>query len=804
MAKKKAEPVLEFVDDEFQTLETSFEQIRTCLGMYLAGEHPDEQPFHEIFNNALDECTNPQSPGNEIICYINENTGEQIVSDNGRGMPHDKMIDACTKNHVSTKFGRRFNKDSAGQNGVGLKVCVATSVYFSMESSRRINKETISKTIEFNDCVLKEHDPITLKKNLHGTTVKFVPSEKYLGPNEMSVDRIHDYLRHMSYCMPRDVRIVLNGVKKGETDITQFAINPATLSDNVNYLSPSLEFEPITIDTLNDDGRLSMAFSYDKTQEGVTVDSYANRVITTEGGEHENICINAICAFLSREAKRLEPNHQFEVTFDDCKKGLVLAVDLHHVDPKFEGQHKAKVGNKNIRETVRPQLMAGLDEYFSSNGTLLRKIISYLRKIAKIRLDANKVKGIDTKSTTNFLEDSDIPKFCPLGSKNKDGYAELLIGEGDSAYNILKKARNPEFQAVFALRGVIPNVIGMSLHQAMSHDVLRNLIKVIGCGVGKDFDVNKCRYNKIIIATDGDIDGDHIASLIVSFFYEFFPEIITHRLLYRVLPPLYIIDKKSAKRLNCKDNERYFYDKMELIRAKNKRIAETTTFTIFPDGEPTELNKAQRNAWLETTRDYLSKLDALRTRIGARKEHLETICKCVLLAGYDPSNPSTYHRFEKEIKKEFPEVEFDDKNRSIYGAHNKDYVVVIVDELFIKAAMPFLKIMIEAETFDVMYEGKDLRPDHGRVSVGRFLEIVNAGLVVDIEQRYKGLGEIDDYMLFISTMNPNVRRLYCFTVNNDEEAKNVIKLLHGKSDKMREERRRMLDEADITLDDLDN
>ena len=807
MAKVTAQLASEFKDDEFRVLETSIEAIQTCPGMYLAGEHIDEHPLKELTNNALDECINPESPGNKITIMINENTREQVVSDNGRGLPHEKMVEACTKNHASTKFGRVYNKWSAGQNGVGLKVCVATSTYFSMESSRILNKKSVSKTIEFNDCILDEHPAVeTDKKKVHGTTVKFVPNEKYLGPFELTVDRVRDYLRHLSYCKtPKPVDIELIGYTEGQDKPVVFSIPQSNLVENVKYMSANLEFPPIPIECITDDVELYMAFAYDKTIDNPYVDSYANYVITTEHGHHEDVCLNVVCSFFTREAKRLDPNHQYEVTYDDCKKGLVMAVDLHHIDPKFEGQHKSKVGNKSIREECRPGLMDSLQNYFRTNTTLLRKIITYLRQIAKIRLDANKIKGIDTKATSSFVDDAAIYKYYPLRHSNHKGYSELLIGEGNSATNQLASARNPEYQAIFTLRGVVPNVVGMTLHQALSHEILRNLVKVIGCGAGKDFDINKCRFNKIIIATDGDTDGDHIASLLISFFYMFFPELIEKRILYRVIPPLYIVDSKSAKRLNRKDNERYFYDKKELMLAKNKRIAETTDIAIFPEqNERVELSKKNKIDWLMDNRNYLLHLDNVHKRVGTDAEHLETICKCILMAGYDPWNPKTYSRFEKEITKYFPEITFDRDNKSISGSHKGDYLALIVDELFIKIAASLLKAIAEAGTFEVEYYGKSLKPDHGVVSVGTFLNIVNAGIPVDIEQRYKGLGEISVMFLFISTMNPAIRRLYCVTFSDGEQAMDAIITLHGKTDKMRERRREMLAAADYTVDDLDN
>ena len=301
-----------------------------------------------------------------------------------------------------------------------------------------------SKTIEIVDGELNEYPVVNLKELRFGTTVEVVPSEKYLGPIDLTTEIVEDYLRHMSYVLPDDVTVTFvyekesskedkKGKKKSKPKLGTRVFKAQGLDAAVKYMSSSLEFAPINVSYSCDNYDLNIAFSYDRTLDDSAVTSFCNFVITREGGTHVTAATQAICAYFSREAKKQDPNSKYEITFDDCKRGLVLAINLGHVAPKFDGQHKGRVSNQEVTTDGRRGLINGLEKTCSmgSNPMLLKKIINYLRNIAKARQESHKIKGVSVKKNTSFLDDAKISKYYTVSNRNSSGYKELFLAEGD-------------------------------------------------------------------------------------------------------------------------------------------------------------------------------------------------------------------------------------------------------------------------------------------------------------------------------------------------------------------------------------
>lgn len=314
-----------------------------------------------------------------------------------------------------------------------MTVCAALSDYMSVTTYRGNH----SKTIELFDGELKEHPSVKMKEFRTGTETCIIPSEKYLGPINLTTDLIEDYIRNMSYIIEPDIKITFIGEKNPEEKNPKKRkyfthLYPAQgLSSAVKYMSSSLEFPPIEAKFISDDYDISLAFSYDRTLDDNSIASFCNYVITTEGGCHETIATRAICDYFSKEAKRQEPNAKYEIAFDDCKRGLVLAVNLEHITPKFEGQHKTKVSNNEIINDAKKGLYNAIYKIMNNNPQLMKKIIAYLRQIARARHESHKIKGVSVKKSTTFLEDAEIDKYFTVSNRNSTGYKELFLCEGD-------------------------------------------------------------------------------------------------------------------------------------------------------------------------------------------------------------------------------------------------------------------------------------------------------------------------------------------------------------------------------------
>ena len=816
------EPHSQIVDDTYQYLENELQQIRQCSGMYIGsgGLNGAIHLLNEIVANCIDECTNPSSMGNTIWVTFLEKDCKFIIEDNGRGIPLDILFDVISKKHYSTKFSRDFNHYSGGQNGVGTTIAAALSDLYLVRSSR----DGQSRTVFMQNDQLNDDGYAKIKEGKSGLYTEFVPSQKWLGNFKITVEDVDDYLRRLSYIMPQGVTIRYLSINKKGKEVSK-TIKHLGIAADVEYLSQNLEFNPVVIsvpeivieadDADNQYFKLEFAFSYDRTLDESITDSYCNYLHTKEGGTHEQVVIQAISSFFVRQAKALDPNAKYEVVSDDCKKGLIAVINCSHSSPMFEGQHKSKVDQKNIITHGRAPIMTELTTYFETNNGLLRKIIQYLRMIAKIRLDAHKMKVATIKKATTFLDDADLHMFRPVSDRNYTGYKELIISEGDSSISAIEAARNVVCQAVFGIRGVVSNTYNMPVSKIATNDIFKSLVSVLGCGIGKDFDVNKLRYDAIIMATDADVDGAFIVSLLCVLFAQHMPEIITGGHLYRVVPPLYRLNAKESKAFGLATE--YLFDKADYFHLLHKIIANnldicviwphSETDLIKGTGEVVELSKKEKIAMLDATSNYLDELHTLQKRAYCNADILEAVCyfKVMTSASENPQK-----KFEALMKKKFPELRYDPDLQSIIGAYNGQNVSLIVDDIFTKMSSRMMKAIAEGPAYYVLVKNKNAKKsdpkadDWDLMTYGQLLEMCDKTFRIDIEQRYKGIGESDASMVFASMMNPKTRKLVRITMDDIPAAMETIKLLHGPGEDMRAARRKLLAEADITLQDIDN
>lgn len=785
-------------DDKYIVIEDEFEQIRNALGMYI-GSIETEAAMHlltEILNNAIDELVNPNSKGHRAIVRLNVPTRTITVQDDGRGIPFDRVISSCTKKHSSTKIIRDepWMKGLAGRNGVGMVIVTALSEYMGI-FCRRDGHEM---KVEFTDGQMKEPVITKLKKDESGTSIVFMPSEKYLGPIHLTSDIVENYLRNMSYVLLPNTKIdyyVDDTDENGKDTHTFIEYKPVGIKACVEYLSSTLEFEPFVVSVSTPDFDLELAMSYDKTLDGMIMDSFCNYIHTVDGGFHVMSATQAICTFFSREARKLDPNAKYEVTFDDCRKGLIAAVNCRHMDPKYEGQDKTKIDNKDILSVGKGLLVEELAKFFERNNGLLRKIISYLRMIAKARMEVNKIKELPTKKTTTFLDDISIDGFYNVTDRNTTHYTEIYITEGESAGSQLNTIRNRKYQAILALRGPIDNVTGMNYKTMMSKEICRKYIQVLGCGAGPTFDIKKLRWNKIIIMTDADIDGSNLASLVMNLHYRFMPETITSGRLYVGIPPLYKLDlgKSKFKGNNWVYNIKEYYNIVNMVAADMLAVA-----LHDEDNTVHELSKNALVNWLNMNAEYLLELNALNTNVSTSLELLEHVC----YAKIEYSNSADIKNY---LHQYFPEMDYDLETDTIDGSINGEHYTMIADRIFDINASRFIHVLKKNPCLMVGVRNRTVVNDpYTTMTIGSLLNLIGSKVSVTVKKRYKGLGEANGMTLFVTTMHPKLRRLYRLNINNEAETKEIFDLLHEKTEKMRSNRRDLLRNTMISYNDIDN
>jgi DNA gyrase subunit B len=789
--------VEKFIDDVIDHKESDIEKIQTKPNMYISylGRRGSLHLAKEVINNMIDECINPNSPGNEIDIYLDEVENTLTVADNGRGIPFDKLELVCTKIQAGSKFTRKGSGGSAGENGVGLTAVNALSDYFEIISKRYGEKASI----KFEKGKLIQ--PVTVKKmnsDKHGTTTIFRPNPFYMGEDcAIPTDELITWLDKIIHLVPPEVKITLQVNKKGkEATITKKYRNKHGLLDFVKKLCEKPILSPIHfMDSMHvkeyDKGEeldrfigLEVAFTYNSSPGEMIVDSFCNFVNTVDNGVHVDAVRQGIVQYLSRQAREslsAREAKKLDIISNDVISGLVLSVYLStDVNPQFSGQTKEKVTNDLFFKPLRSMTYKALDNYFKKNPKDLKKIVEYIKANAKARLKAAEVRNSVVKGTTTSLEEHTIRGFEPAIAKGKNAYRELLLIEGESAAGTAKQARFNEFQAIYGLKGVPLNTFGLKLDKILQNPEMRNLVRILRCNIGDKFNIDDLWYDKIIIMSDSDVDGYRITSLICAFFLVHMPEIVKQGKLYKAVAPLYKI--KDKKRPFVLNKQQYFEVFEERI-GDNIRLIDPETGKV--------MNSEKLKEFLLINREYLDELMRIANHFGVHRQIVEFIVI-----------HSDEEDFKKKLKKRFPELDLD--GDVISGIYEGRYQILTIDKLFFKR-LKTLKELIhkynEGKAYYLVHEknGKSY-DDRGVMTIGDFLLLCQKFQPV-IETRFKGLGELNPKQLKETTLDPNNRILIQLTIQDLEKELEKFRVLHGDS---AEERRQLMEHFKISREDLDN
>ena len=422
-----------------------------------------------------------------------------------------------------------------------------------------------------------------------------------------------------------------------------------------------------------------------------------------------------------------------------------------------------------------------LREYFNSNSKELKKYIDKIKLNAKARHESNKVRNSVIKgSSNNFEEHFLMDNFDPANNQGKNDYTELILIEGRSAKGSASTGRfDRSCQAVFSLRGVPLNSFTTTLDKVLLNQEFNTLIKILGCNIGSKFDINKLKYNKIIIMADSDSDGFNITSLVCAFFIKHMPEIVKQGYLYKAVAPLYKIKSKYKKFIL---NKREYIEVFEKQVEQAMRISDINTKKLFTVKEMED--------FLFVNRDYLEDLHRSANRLSIHPILLEYI-----VIHLNDKN------FKKEFEKKYPELSIDENN-VMSGIYEGRYQLLLMDSIFYKRIKNIQKyIEMNKNMYIDVHEkvGKDTNYI-GRMSIGEFMTLAQK-YQPEIQFRYKGLGELKPEELRDTTLDPNNRILIRLTTDDIERDLKGFDVLHGnKSD----ERKLLMKHFKISREDLDN
>ncbi|GAA0116661.1 DNA topoisomerase (ATP-hydrolyzing) subunit B [Clostridium senegalense] len=543
-------------ENQIQVLE-GLEAVRKRPGMYIGSTSARglHHLVYEIVDNSIDEAL--AGFCNNIKVTIHEDNSI-TVEDDGRGMPvgiHPKLkiptVEVImTVLHAGGKFGGGGYKVSGGLHGVGASVVNALSEICTVEVKRdgHIWKETFSR-----GKVLSPFEVVGDTDD-HGTRIYFKADSEIFDDVTYDYDTLSQRLRELSF-LNKGIRITLTDEREGKSQEFHYEGGIKSFVEYLNRNKGKIHNEPIYIEGIKDDCTVEIALQYnDSYNENLF--SFANNIDTIEGGTHLVGFKAALTRVINDYAKKfghLKENDK-NLSGEDVREGLTAVVSVKITDPQFEGQTKTKLGNSQVRGIVESIANDSITSFLEENPQVGKSIIDKGLNAARAREAAKKARELTRRKSV--LESTSLPgKLADCSSKNPEE-CEIYIVEGDSAGGSAKQGRNRKFQAILPLRGKIMNVEKQRLDKMLNSDTIKSMITAFGGGIGKDFDVSKIRYHKIIIMTDADVDGAHIRTLLLTFFYRYMRELVDEGHVYIAQPPLYRLKKGK--------NEYYTYSDKEL------------------------------------------------------------------------------------------------------------------------------------------------------------------------------------------------------------------------------------------------
>lgn len=543
--------------DQIQILK-GLEAVRKRPGMYIGSTSARglHHLVYEIVDNSVDEalagyCT-------EIEVTINKDNSIRVI-DNGRGIPvginHKAGKSAVevvfTILHAGGKFGGGGYKVSGGLHGVGASVVNALSEW--LEVTVHIDGKKYHQRYERGNVMFPLSE--TGETNKTGTEVVFLPDKEIFEETVFDFEVLRERLREIAF-LTKGLKITLADKRQQEPKICTFHYEGG-IKEYVEYLNKSQN--PLYEDIIYCEGQrkdiyVEVAMQHNDSYQDSTY-SFVNNIITPEGGTHLAGFKNALTKTFNDYARKnkLIKENEPNLSGEDIREGLAAIISIKISEPQFEGQTKQKLGNSEARGAVDSVVTEQLT-YFLEQNPAIAKIICDKAVLAQRARDAAR-KARDLTRRKTALDSTALPgKLADCSDKNPKN-CEIYIVEGDSAGGSAKTARNRATQAILPLRGKILNVEKSRLDKILVNNEIKAMITAFGTGIGEDFNIDKLRYNKIVIMTDADVDGAHIATLMLTFLYRFMPELIRRGHVYLAKPPLYKIEKNKTVRYAYDDTE---------------------------------------------------------------------------------------------------------------------------------------------------------------------------------------------------------------------------------------------------------
>ncbi len=532
------------------------EAVRRRPGMYIGstGSRGLHHLLWEVVDNSVDEALAGRCTRIDVVLHKD---GSATVVDDGGGIPVEvhpqtgksTVETVLTMLHAGAKFGSGAYKVSGGLHGVGVSVVNALSEWLEVEVLRdgRRWRQRYARG--------KPTTPLEAVGEAQGTgtRVTFKPDPQIFVETEFQYEVVRQRLEELAY-LNAGLRLTLTDGRTGKQEAFCYEGGIAELVRSLNRHRKVLNDPPFYFRRERDGVEVEVAIQYN---EGYVehVLSFVNTIPTTEGGTHLagfRAALTRVANDYARRTGMLKEGEEALVG-EDVREGLAAVLSLKMRDPQFEGQTKTKLGNTEVKGIVESLLAEAWADYLETHPTEARRIVAKAIQAMRAREAARQARELVRRKSA--LEVSTLPGKLADCSERDPLRAELFIVEGDSAGGSAKQGRDRRFQAILPIQGKILNVEKARLDKMLNHEEIRAIITALGTGIGPEFDLNKRRYDKVILMSDADVDGAHIRTLLLTFFYRYMRPLIEHGKVYVAVPPLYLVRNGPRKRYAYSDEE---------------------------------------------------------------------------------------------------------------------------------------------------------------------------------------------------------------------------------------------------------
>lgn len=740
--------------EEIETLATFVEAVRQNPGYHLGskGNKGLKNMAREIWQNSFDELDKPSSPCSWVKITFDERNYGFSCEDNGRGIPFGEILRIFTNPNTSSNYKKKPGEYSSGLHGVGAKVTNAMSHRFIIESYKFTGE---GRRVEFTEGYPWEKGEVKIKntEKKQGTYIYFEPSIDALGEISITWQDVYGWLANIVPLSKIGATAYFTAIDRQGKQHTGTLVNEDGI---MTYLINDVEsplVAPIILSRDTGYMKMDIAFTWDAAESATDhCIAFANKCPTIFGthikGFEEGVT-SFFVNYMNKVYLASMKKNKVSVIKNDVKSGLKSIVTVSHLTPIFDGQSKEKLSNDDMFPFVKDTTIELLDSWAKNNPKDLATICKYLKDIADVRTSADKQRvRLSDKYSKSKLTGLPTKYVAPKGKKN----IELFITEGDSAAGLIRNNRDNSTQGYFPIRGKLPNAFRTSKEKFLSNAEVAGIIQIIGGGYGRNFDISKVKWDKIIFCTDADPDGNHIKALLLRFFILYMPQMIEAGKVYAALPPLYGI----------KVGKKYVYlrDRMDYIKYIQKDFSKNNKVSTL-DGKvlsPRELSKI-----LYINLDY----DVTVRRIADNHAIDPVLLESILILTY---NKVSFAKLSSSIKKQFKFIEsISKKNNTIVieGLVNSKYQTVFVNDTLIQESKEILDYIEKNESLAYRVNG-EVR------SIYELMVLFNKSAPTSI-QRYKGLGEMDGKRLFDSTLDPQNRTLIQYTIDSVKEEIDTIR-----------------------------